>query len=257
MAHIKLTNVVVEFPVYKLGTHQAAGDSGTIKFGSGGQIFHAKSRRVMVRALDGVSLEINAHERVGLLGRNGAGKTTLLRAIAGLRPAARGKIDTQGDVQALFNINAGLDGSRTGYENIFYMGMLRGLSKKQAEAIIPEIEEFTELGEYLNMPVSTYSQGMQVRLSFALVTAINPEILLLDEAIGTGDAVFIHKVRSRLRDLLDTASIVVIASHSLDVLRSTCTRLLWVDRGQVVKDGPTNVVLQAYLDAILTPSGTD
>lgn len=253
MAHIRLSNVSVEFPVYKLGDRRASGGGQRKKFASGGQIFRGKASRVMVRALEDVNLEIAENERVGLLGLNGAGKTTLLRTVAGLRPAARGVVDTQGGVQALFNIHAGLDGGRTGYENIFYMGMLRGLSKKQTEDIIPDIEEFTELGEYLNMPVSTYSQGMQVRLGFALVTAINPEILLLDEAIGTGDAVFIQKVRARFQKLMNSASIVLIASHSLDVLRSTCNRLLWLDRGRVKIDDTTDNVLKAYMDALLNP----
>ena len=199
-----------------------------------------------MRALDNVSLTINHGDQLGILGHNGAGKSTLLRVLAGIYQPSQGSISIDGRVSPLFSTSPGLVADDTGYENIVTCGLLLGMTRDEIERKLPEIEAFTELSDYLALPVRTYSSGMLVRLGFAIATAIDPEILLLDEGLGAGDARFATRAANRVKALIERSSIMVLASHSDELIRQMCKRAILLDRGQVIADGPTEEVLEIY-----------
>jgi ABC-type polysaccharide/polyol phosphate transport system ATPase subunit len=201
---------------------------------------------VVIRALEKVSATFSSGDRIGLIGHNGAGKTTLLRVMSGVYAPTTGSARIEGDVSALTDIMTGMDLEATGYDNIIYRSILLGHSKSQAKELVPEIESFSELGEYLNLPVRTYSTGMIMRLAFAITTSVRPTILIMDEMISVSDASFIEKARVRLRGLISNANIFVISSHVESVIREFCNRVLWLEHGKVVMDGPSDDVLDAY-----------
>lgn len=205
-----------------------------------------RSSRVLVTALSNINLTIPHGDRVGLIGHNGAGKTTLLRVLAGIYHPSRGTISIEGRVSPLFDIALGMEPDATGYENINILGLLLGMSRVEIKRAIPEIEEFTGLREYLSLPIRTYSSGMQMRLGFAMVTAVTPEIVSLDESIGTGDAAFHQAMQRRFDRFLSRSNIMVLASHSDDLIRKFCTRALLLDGGEIVFDGPVEDGLAAY-----------
>ncbi|MEO0551193.1 MAG: ATP-binding cassette domain-containing protein [Pseudomonadota bacterium] len=186
-----------------------------------------------IRALDRVSLSLRDGDRLGLLGSNGAGKTTLLKTIAGILPPVSGEIRTEGVISPLTSIMLGLDGEATGYENIRIRGRFMGYAEDEITDIIPEVAEFTELGEYLNLPIKTYSSGMRMRLSLATSTAFQPDILLLDEWLGTGDVAFREKAAKRLRQLIFDSGVFVFASHSRDMHQRLSNKGLVLQKGQV------------------------
>lgn len=202
--------------------------------------------RVTVRALDDVSFGLSDGDRVGLVGHNGAGKSTMLRVLAGVYAPTGGSLSIEGKVSSLLNNVAGLSIDSSGYENIITCGMFLGMSKQEAEEKLMNIAEFTELGDYLNLPVRTYSSGMTLRLGFAVATALNPEILLLDENVGAGDAAFAEKARLRMQKLVAKSSIIVLASHSNDLIKSMCNKAVWLDKGQIVQFGMVSDVLDDY-----------
>src|SRR5689334_18525516 len=203
-------------------------------------------KRIVVRALDHVSLKLNHGDRVGFIGHNGAGKSTMLRVLAGIYQPSQGLISINGRVSPLFNTSPGMDADDTGYENIVTCGLMLGMTRAEIERKLPEIEAFTELSDYLALPVRTYSSGMLVRLGFAIATAIDPEILLLDEGLGAGDARFAKRAAKRVEALIGRSSIMVLASHSDELIRQMCSRAILLEHGHVVADGPTEVVLDLY-----------
>ncbi|OGP75028.1 MAG: sugar ABC transporter [Deltaproteobacteria bacterium RBG_16_49_23] len=205
----------------------------------------------IVHALQSVSLSIRDGERVGLIGPNGAGKSTLLKVMARIYPQNGGEALIEGHVCPLFEFITGFEMEATGWDNIRTRALLLGISPKEIENKIEEIAEFTNLGEFLDMPVRCYSSGMLLRLAFATSTAVDPEILLLDEVMAAGDAAFIQQARKRMDHLMKRASIVVFATHSLNVLPSFCERTIWLDHGRVMLDGPTPEVISAYERSIL------
>lgn len=192
-------------------------------------------------------MEVNAGERVGLIGRNGAGKTTILRVIAGIIPTSEGTVEVDGQVRGFFNLGAGLDVTRSGLSNIESMSMFYTRDRGRIRDATPSIVEFAELGEFIHMPVYTYSAGMQARLMVAIATAYAGDILLFDEMLGAGDAKFIGKLRKRLEDMITNASSVVVASHSPDLLKSLCSRGLWIHDGLVRAEGDIDEVVETYL----------
>ena len=204
------------------------------------------SNRVVVRALENVTLTVNHGDQVGIVGHNGAGKSTLLRIFAGIYEPSEGTISIEGRVSPLFSNSPGLDLDDTGYENIVTCGLLLGMSRKEIEKKLPEIEAFSELSDYLALPARTYSTGMLVRLGFAIATAIDPEILLLDEELGAGDARFTAHAAKRVEAMIERSSIVVLASQSLDLIRRICSRAILLDHGRVIADGPTEEVLEIH-----------
>lgn len=203
-----------------------------------------------IEALRNVSLTIAAGERVGVIGANGAGKSTLLRVLARIYWPAHGDVRIEGRVAPLFEYATGFEMDATGWENIRTRALLLGLSPREIEARIDDIARFTELGDFLDVPVRSYSSGMLLRLAFATSTAVEPDILLLDEVMAAGDAAFQARAQARMQGLIERSSIVVFATHVLDALPNVCARSVWLDRGQLVLDGPTDAVVAAYLAAV-------
>jgi ABC-type polysaccharide/polyol phosphate transport system ATPase subunit len=203
-------------------------------------------KRVTVRALENVSLEIRHGDRLGVLGHNGAGKSTLLRVLAGVYTPTYGRITIDGRVSPLFNTSPGLDMEDTGYENILTCGLFLGMTREEIRRKTSDIAEFSELGDYLALPVRTYSTGMLTRFGFSIGTSIDPEILLLDEGLGAGDARFAEKVRTRVDSLIGRSSILVLASHSEDMLRSMCNRAIVLNSGGLVMVGQIDEVIDRY-----------
>jgi ABC-type polysaccharide/polyol phosphate transport system ATPase subunit len=245
MAHIGLHNVAVDFPIYHARTRSLKNQLiGRMKLG--GRIGQDASHRICVRALDGISLEFEHGDRVALLGANGAGKSTLLRVIAGIYEPMRGYVCSDGRIAPLFDVALGLDPESTGYENIFLRGLFLGMTRAQIRQRRDAIAAFTELGDYLAMPLRTYSNGMMLRLAFAVATHVDAEILLMDEWLGTGDAGFTQKAENRLVELVGGAAILVLASHSEAIVRRTCNKAVLLKQGAVVKFGGVDEVLENY-----------
>lgn len=198
------------------------------------------------RALNNVNLSINSQDRIGLLGRNGSGKSTLLRVMAKVYQPNFGSIKVNGRISSLFDVCLGMDGESTGYENIIHLAVMRGYSKKIAQSITADIEDFTELGRFLNSPVRTYSSGMLMKLAFAVATAIPPEIILIDEVIGVGDAHFMKKANTRLSNMVKETQILVLTSHSKDIIRQFCNKTIVLDKGEVKFIGDTEEGIKFY-----------
>jgi ABC-type polysaccharide/polyol phosphate transport system ATPase subunit len=252
MSSIRLDNVSVEIPIYsgvdrslKLNLFRSTGAAGILR-SAGGAIARDVHNRIVIRALDDVTLEINDGDRVALLGRNGAGKTTLLRVLANVLEPVSGTVRVSGRVSTLFNVSGLLDPELPGYENILFAGGLIGIPRSRLKALLPEIEAFAELGDYLRMPVRTYSSGMLVRLGFAIATSIEPDILLMDEVIGAGDVHFVEKATQRARNLYQQSNIMVVASHIPAMLHGLCNKGILLDRGKIVMMGPLDEVERCY-----------
>lgn len=197
-------------------------------------------------ALRGIDLDLRRGERLGIIGRNGAGKSTLLKLVTGNIPPTEGVVEVNGDVQALLEIGGGLHPEFTGRENASGALSLLGLSRREIDAAIEDIAEFTELGRFLDQPFKTYSQGMQARLSLAIATSTQPQILIVDEILGAGDAYFFAKSTARMQRLIEGGASVLLVSHSLDQVARFCARTIWIDRGRIVMQGPTQEVIKTY-----------
>jgi len=205
-----------------------------------------KLKTTQVNALSNVNLSINKGERVGLIGLNGAGKSTILKVMAQIYRPTQGHCQTVGQICPLFELATGFEMELSGWNNIYIRAMLLGMPRNQIKEKVLEIADFTELGHFLDLPVRTYSSGMFVRLAFAVSTAINPEILLLDEVIGAGDAAFAHKAQARLDEFIGSGHIIVLSSHAPDLLEKFCDRTIWLEHGVVKMDGTTEDVWRAY-----------
>lgn len=203
-----------------------------------------------VHALRDVSLRMGEGERIGIIGHNGAGKSTLLKLLAGIYPPTSGRRIVEGKISSLFDIALGFEGEATGWENIRFRSYLHGETPRSVEKKIQSIAEFSELGKFLQMPVRYYSSGMMVRLAFSVATAIEPEILLIDEVLGVGDLDFQRKARQRMKDMMAKARLIVVVSHDLDVLARLCDRAIWMDHGQVRQSGPIEQVINAYISHV-------
>ena len=241
---LQLAGVTVDFPVYSADSRSLKND--LLRKSTGGRIGRNAGNRLSVRALEDVNLALGRGDRLGLIGANGSGKTTLLRVLAGVYQPTRGRVRRQGRVASLFDISLGIDPGATGYENIMMRGMFLGLAPAEVRERTDEIAAFTELGDYLAMPVHTYSTGMMLRLAFAVCTCIEPEILLMDEWIGVGDAAFVEKAERRLEEFVARAGILVLASHNPALLERTCTTGILLDSGKIRAFGPIGEVLREY-----------
>jgi lipopolysaccharide transport system ATP-binding protein len=244
MTEIVLDNAGVEFALYT-GKRQSI-RSALISTATGGQLAHDPAGRVVVQALYNVSLRITEGERVGLLGGNGAGKSTLLRVVSGVYRPTSGTATVTGTVGTLIDISLGINPEATGRQNIFFRGAMLGISNKDIRARFDDIVKFSELGEFIEAPVRTYSSGMQLRLAFAVSTILTPEILVMDEWLAVGDRGFREKAEERLQQVVSATRILVIASHSRELLEETCTRGVLLEKGEVVKDGPILEVTEQY-----------
>jgi ABC-type polysaccharide/polyol phosphate transport system ATPase subunit len=241
MACIELRGVDLEFQV---GAERQDTIKSLLRSAFGRR--HVETRTV--KALKDVTVTVGAGERVGLIGHNGAGKSSLLKVMAGIYPPQRGVVIRDGHVCPLFEFVTGFEMEATGWENIRTRALLLGMSPKEIDQKIGDIAKFSNLGEFLDIPVRHYSTGMFVRLAFATSTAVDPQVLLLDEVMAAGDAAFIESARQRMNELMLRASIVVFASHSLDVLPSFCDRTILLKEGRIVADGPTPDVIRLYTE---------
>ncbi|KWH26278.1 ABC transporter ATP-binding protein [Burkholderia multivorans] len=227
--HIHAENITVEFPVFN-ASHRSLKKT-VLRATTGGRVAHDAGKHVVVRAVSDASFRFNPGDRVALVGHNGAGKTTLLRVLSGVYAPVAGKLDVQGRIGSLLDMSLGMDPEATGYENIFLRGVVMGLRPSEIEEKIDEIAEFSELGDYLNMPTRTYSSGMALRLAFAVSTAVHPDILLMDEWLSVGDESFNKKASNRLNSLVERSSILVMASHSPELVRKVCNRKIILEKG--------------------------
>lgn len=203
-----------------------------------------------LRALQGVSFDIAEGERVGIIGRNGAGKTTLLSLLAGITEATSGTIEIAGDVHAMLTVGAVLREDMTGRENIYLDGAVHGKSDALIESHVEEVIAFSELGEFIDRPVRTYSTGMKGRLAFSMGAFIEPDVLIIDETLSVGDAFFSDKAGKRMKEITAQGRIVIVVSHALGIIDEICDRCIWLDQGKLVMDGPAREVTKAYERAV-------
>ncbi len=245
---IQLSNVSVHFPVSLAGSKRLFHKETLQSVLGGTVVFDEKD--ASVTALHGINLNLTDGERLGLVGHNGAGKSTLLRVIAGIYEPTYGRIASRGRVSAMFSQSLGMEMDSTGYENIEIGCLFRGMDKNEVAAAAEDIADFTELGPFLDMPIRTYSSGMMARLSFAITTIHTPEILVIDEAIGTGDASFQEKAKQRLDEFMARTRILVLASHNNSLLQRFCDRGIWLEKGKIIGDGPIDEVLGAYNNSV-------
>jgi ABC-2 type transport system ATP-binding protein/lipopolysaccharide transport system ATP-binding protein len=252
MVSVHLKNVTVSFPIYDARSRSlkrramSVVTGGRVRSDPTGRISTDASHRVLIRALDRIDLAIEHGTRIGLVGRNGAGKSTLLRVLAGIYVPESGNVEVVGKTASLFGGSLGIDPELTGRENIELRGLYLGLSKEEIGKQMDDIIAFTELGPFIDMPFRAYSAGMRARLDFAISTAIQAEILLLDEGLGAGDASFIEKANARLLRLAEAAGIVVVATHSEELLRKTCKMAALMEAGRILATGTVQEVLKLY-----------
>lgn len=234
MDYIVAKNLAVEFPLF---TNPARSLKGKVlNATTGGRMAGAAGKRPTVRALDGLSFTVGNGERIGLLGHNGSGKTTLLRVLVGAYEPVLGELSVRGRVASLLDLSLGMDHDATGYENIFLRGIMMGLSPDEIKEKTQEIADFTELGDFLEMPVRTYSSGMQLRLAFAVSTSVSADILLMDEWLSVGDEAFQLKATKRLEEYVDQASVLIIASHDKAMIDKVCNRKITLEQGRILED---------------------
>jgi ABC-2 type transport system ATP-binding protein len=239
---ITTKDACVDFPIFDARSRSL---KKTVLGVVGGNI--ASDTRVpVIEALKDVTLNLQTGDRVGLVGHNGAGKSTLLRLLSGIYEPTRGTAEIHGRVAPVFDLGVGMDPEISGYENILIRGLFLGMTRKQMQERVDDIAEFTELGDFLSLPLRTYSTGMRIRLALGVVTSIDPEILLLDEGIGAVDAAFMERARGRLADLVQRAGLLVFASHSEEFLRQLCDTALWLEHGRVKAHGDLDDILSMY-----------
>lgn len=249
MSYIILDNVSVRFPIYDSSNRSFR--RSLLHLGVGGTISRGRGR-MDVRALENISLEIRTGDRVGLIGHNGAGKSTLLRILSGIRAPTAGTVSIQGKTSALLSLGSILDPEMTGVENIHHACVLLDIPAKRQNTLVDEVIELTELGAFIDLPVKTYSAGMQMRLSFALMTSQEPDILIMDEVFSVGDRHFQEKTSRRMLELQENAKILIVASHNDNQIRSMCNKAVWLVQGRIQSFGPVEDVINAYR-TILSP----
>ena len=247
MANIQLENVSLNFPIY--GFSGRSLKQGLLKSFATGGLLKFTNSIVTIEALKDISLSIHDGDRIALIGHNGSGKSTLLRALAGIYEPQRGKMQINGKIGSILDIPLGMDHEASGYENIKIRSMLLRLSREQIRVLIPAIEDFTQLGSFLKMPVRTYSSGMLIRLAFALSTMLIPDILLIDEVISVGDSAFMERAQSRLEQLVYKSRILIVSSHSAQELKRFCNKALWLEHGIMKMYGPLGEVFFAYQES--------
>jgi lipopolysaccharide transport system ATP-binding protein len=230
MARILLEKVGIEYPIF--GAHAHSLKTTIASAATGGRIgFHTGV--TLVQALRDITLDLRDGDRLGVVGHNGAGKSTLLQTIAGVYPPTTGTYLREGTVSSLINPMLGMEMDASGYENIMIRGLVIGLNRRTIQKLMPEIAEFSGLGDYLDMPVRAYSTGMMMRLAFSIVTAVRSDILLMDEWLAVGDADFRHQAEERLRDVVANTGILVLASHAPDLIARECNQVIELEHGSL------------------------
>jgi lipopolysaccharide transport system ATP-binding protein len=248
MSAISLKSVSIDFPIYGVNTRSLK--KNLLRFGIGGKVALPENQIITIKALDNINLEIEHGDRLGLIGCNGSGKSTLLRTIAKIYEPTSGTCEVKGKITALLDVMLGMDPELTGYENIVLRGILNGLTRQQIEGKKQDIVDFTDLNNYLSLPIRTYSAGMQLRLAFAIATAVLPEVLILDEIVGTGDEAFKEKAEIRFDDMVKASHIVVLASHDLKIINQLCNKVLWLDSGKVKFFGNVRDGIEKYKEIV-------
>jgi homopolymeric O-antigen transport system ATP-binding protein len=243
MSSIDVRNVCLDYPLVGMGNRSL---KNKILSATTGGLISAGDAIPVVKALRDVSFSLEEGDRLGLIGHNGAGKSTLLKVLAGIYQPTSGVVHSAGRVVSTLNLGLGLEREATGIENIIIRGLLLGMKRAEIEKKLDEIAEFTDLGEYLNMPIRIYSSGMTTRLAFATVTAMESDILLMDEVIGTGDAAFMDKAERRLKEFMNRSKIIVFASHADAVIRKLCNKALLLEHGRVIAFGGIDQVISTY-----------
>lgn len=246
MAHVSLKNVDIEFPV--IDSRSRSFRSGLIQM-SGGNFRQKESGSQVVQALSKINLDLKDGDRLALVGHNGAGKSTLLRTISGVYPPIGGFISVDGRLQSLLDITMGMDFELNGHENIVLRGICMGLTFAEIKELAPAIEEFAAIGDFINLPLRSYSSGMVLRLAFAIVTSVTPDIIVMDELISVGDENFSQKAKARLKHMLSDSGILVLASHNERVLNEYCNRAILLRKGEIVFEGSVEAVSAAYKEA--------
>ncbi|HUB12553.1 MAG TPA: ABC transporter ATP-binding protein [Acetobacteraceae bacterium] len=247
---IDIDGVSVSFPLY----HGNARSLKKMVFAAAsGRLAQDRKQRVVVEALRNISFNLRGGDRLGLIGSNGAGKTTLLRTLAGIYEPVTGHVRVQGSVNALLDPSLGMNVDLTGRENIMLRGLYNGMPRSAIEQLEEDVTSFAGLNDFIDLPVRIYSSGMVVRLGFALATAIRPQILLMDEWILAGDAAFLDRAKHRLEAMVRGADILVLSTHDASIVRTWCSRVLWLDQGRIRADGPPDAVLEQYLGRPLDP----
>jgi lipopolysaccharide transport system ATP-binding protein len=227
-------NISVEFPIYE-NSHRSL-KKAVLNLTTGGRIGQDAGRHAIVKALDNLNFTFSEGDRIGIVGHNGSGKTTLLRTLSGVYAPVRGELNVHGKIASLLDVSMGLDPDATGFENIYLRGILDGLKPARIRSKIDEIADFSELGDYLNLPVRTYSSGMMLRLAFAISTSVEADILIMDEWLSVGDADFSVKAAGRLEKLVGRAAILVVASHDPSLVARVCTRKISMEHGKITAD---------------------
>lgn len=230
-AKILAKNLCVEFPIFE--TSHRSLKNAVMNLTTGGRIGVNARKHPIVRALNDVTFDINDGDRIGLVGHNGSGKTTLLRVLSGVYAPVKGTLEVRGRVASLLDVSMGLDPDASGFENIYLRGLMDGMYPSAIRRRVDDIAEFTELGDYLNLPVRTYSSGMLLRLAFAISTSVDADILIMDEWLSVGDAEFNKKATERLDSLVNKASVLVLASHSPELINRICTRKFRLEHGSI------------------------
>ena len=233
MVIIRASNLVVEFPIYGM-TGNRSFKKSLINIATGGVLAKDATNRVLVRALDNLNFEFHEGDRVGLVGHNGSGKSTLLQVLAGIYEPAAGELLVNGKITSMLGITLGMDADVTGLENIYIRGRLMGLTRGKIDTMVDEIANFAGIGDYLHLPMRTYSSGMSMRLAFAIATSVEADIILMDEWLSVGDADFVSKAKERLTDLVGKARLVVIASHDHAMIAEQCNIILRLEHGKIV-----------------------
>jgi len=252
MSSIILKNLELSYPLVGMGSRSLK--SRILGVASGGLVTSPEAIPI-IHALKGISLDLKDGDRLGLVGHNGAGKSSLLKVLAGIYHPTSGVLEVKGRVVSTLNISLGMEVEATGYENIFIRGMVLGMSRKEISNKITEIARFTELGKYLDLPVRFYSSGMKTRLAFATVTAMDSDILLMDEVIGTGDASFVGRAEARLNEFINRSRIIILASHSDEMILRLCNKAILLEHGRLVNFASPKVILDQYHSRVVVRVG--
>ena len=244
MTHLTAFNISVDFPLYHSDNRSL---KKTVLGATAGRFGQDRKRRRVVQALRDISFSLRSGDRLGLIGSNGSGKTTLLRALSGIYQPTNGLLSMEGRLTSLLDSAQGMNMDLTGRENIRLRGYFHGMPKADIMGLEADVEDFAEIGEFLDLPVRNYSSGMVVRLAFAMATASHPEILLMDEWILAGDAAFMEKAKRRMEEMVRKADILILASHSSSIISEWCNRVIWLEQGKIVADGTPLEILSRYL----------
>ncbi len=248
MVFIEAKNIYLEYPVFG-GSDWVRSAETSKATAVGGIVTRKNKRQAFVQALSDISFRLEEGQSVGLIGRNGAGKSSLLKVLAGIYHPTRGEVLSQGNIRSLLALNAGVETHLSGLTNIRRLCLLTGADPKDVPKLTEEVVDFCELGDFIHLPMNTYSSGMLVRLTFAIHTAVAPEVLLIDEGLGVGDMAFMQKTRDRLKRVLGDTKVVVFASHSTRMLKELCDQGLWLEKGKIKAFGDIDDVLEQYESA--------